>query len=1306
MLCQSVKQKIEEPQKDMQCAEIASTCVVRDTTPGAKQKKLTVLVRPSFTVNQLYSTIAVQFPYEEFELTLKNDTGNVSLKDKKDKLLQDVGITFNVEIKYVILLEQTPQARNNSSTVICNDKKNDEVLVFSSPSKESSDDELALGASASPAGSDSGEPSSNIPLPPALPMLQGVDSITSNYKSIKFYSSPGRAIGYVGLVNQAMTCYLNSLLQALYMTPEFRNALYNWEFDGVGESKSIPYQLQKLFLNLQTSSKVAVETTDLTKSFGWDSTEAWQQHDIQELCRVMFDALEQKFKNTAQSDLINRLYEGKMIDYVKCLECGTEKSREDKFLDIPLPVRPFGSAVAYGSVEEALKAFVQPETLDGNNQYFCEKCNKKCDAHKGLKFSKFSYILTLHLKRFDFDYQICHRIKLNDRVTFPQTLNLNGYIGDGALISNSLSNGEIISSENESIESAIKLSDDCSTTDSGSALDEDGISPNYNTNGLNNENDLQEYDEGIDMTPGIDSKQNLANQSGPFIYELFAIMIHSGNASGGHYYAYIKDFDTSEWFCFNDQTVQTITQEDIQKSFGGGSKTYYSGAYSASINAYMLMYRQMDNTKNCKSMKYEDFPDHIKKLLTKLKEKEENDKKLKEIEAEMQKLKIFCSHPKKKQMTDCRLFKTSDATLEETLKDAYSRLHLENIVPIERCRLVAYDSKTENCEVSFEQREQDEIGDIMRNLSTNELLLEIREENSEFEIYQAGGIITRVYLVDTETPDIDGPIQIRCNGNGGIVEMKKLFGKKLGLKAAHINIAMVSVNGKATLLQNDDTTIVRDQIMPLNKLYVAVNVQDVEKFKQLVEKMDQIITLYMVLPKTDKATLKKLNIPSYERLSLGVDEVDTDEVDAKPLNSKQTKVISFTASSVVTNNLMEAESNSEDSSLSDGDRTLVESPPGDLSRNNSPIVLESFINDDEAPLENGFATKKPPSLFFKATEYFEPTPRTDNEPQAMLKVLVDRNMQIGKLKENLEPILKVSRTYFKIFKTSAHGTEMECNRMSESLCSYKDGERLIIELGRKGEYKLKVYFLKLSDITDDTEDKTPFLCDWVFRNGAKVGDTKRDLLAYVSQLDSKYNIPFDKCRLRKKGNNNPQNVFMDDQLFDRDIDISSHQEVILQDVSDGTSQPVTDPDDIVVFVRRWNLAEMTLSPFHEITMTNDNEFRQVLSEISKIPLEHLEYTKITGIFSRSSMSVGSLLTIQSWNAQKLTIADFPMNGYIYCYKDNREKIKEMTPEERREIQGRDSSRLDRLGGTPSIHSPRKERALKIYLDSSPRPDPI
>lgn len=99
-------------------------------------------------------------------------------------------------------------------------------------------------------------------------------------------------------------------------------------------------------------------------------------------------------------------------------------------VDIPLPVRPFGSQTAYASVEEALKAFVAPETLDGNNQYWCEKCGKKCDAHKGLKFSRFPYLLTLHLKRFDFDYTTLHRIKLNDKVTFPEFLDLDSFLTD------------------------------------------------------------------------------------------------------------------------------------------------------------------------------------------------------------------------------------------------------------------------------------------------------------------------------------------------------------------------------------------------------------------------------------------------------------------------------------------------------------------------------------------------------------------------------------------------------------------------------------------------------------------------------------------------------------------------------------------------------------------------------------------------------------------------------------------------------------------------------------------------------------
>ena len=56
----------------------------------------------------------------------------------------------------------------------------------------------------------------------------------------------------------------------------------------------------------------------MTNSFGWKESDAFTQHDVQELCRVLFDALEKVFKGTEQETLINDLYQGEMKDYVRC----------------------------------------------------------------------------------------------------------------------------------------------------------------------------------------------------------------------------------------------------------------------------------------------------------------------------------------------------------------------------------------------------------------------------------------------------------------------------------------------------------------------------------------------------------------------------------------------------------------------------------------------------------------------------------------------------------------------------------------------------------------------------------------------------------------------------------------------------------------------------------------------------------------------------------------------------------------------------------------------------------------------------
>lgn len=1298
-------------------------CVIKDPRPDAQQWKFSFKVRTHNTVANLYEFVASQTVYPDFELLLpakdncETPSTETTLHDKKQKRLTDVGIELGR--KNIIYIQ--PRVEDYSSAAI------------TVQTDMSSDDGFDLGASASPVESSSYN--TTMPAPPPLPAPLFYDvpekteahALGSRLRRYTGESSQSSSIHYRGLVNQAMTCYLNSLLQALFMTPEFRNALYKWEFDGNGESKSIPYQLQKLFVNLQTSPKSAVETTDLTRSFGWDSAEGWQQHDIQELCRVMFDALEQKFKNTKQADLINRLYEGKMIDYVKCLECNTEKQREDKFLDIPLPVRPFGSNVAYENIEDALRAFVQPEILEGNNQYHCETCDKKCDAHKGLKFTKFPYILTLHLKRFDFDYQTFHRIKLNDKVTFPQSLNLNNFVNAvpqsqaqdckcmTTIVPESTTNGNGAAAMHmETAENFMKTYDECSTTDSGSALEEDssfqnGTSVSSTTTTPNDQFMTQEDDEGIDMELNGDSKSpSVSNFSapGPYVYELFAIMIHSGSASGGHYYAYIKDFNSCKWFSFNDQTVSPITQDDIQKSFGGGSsKTYYSGAYSSSTNAYMLMYRQIDSSKNTSPIKEEEFPDHIKELVKKIRDSDggRNSK----ADSDTAYVKVYFDNPKTRVIKHYKMFLLNESTLAETLEEAYRVLQVKGIVPIERCRLVAYDRQREWIEKSFEELENERIDDTMRQLKrSSELLLETREEHEVFEPYLPEGLMTKVYHVNMATRDVDGPISLRVSKNQTVLDFKEIVARKLILNAKHVMLALNEYNEGSRILTNNDASLRDEGIIDYCKVFVTVNnPEDPEfgsKFKQFVSRLDHLIGIYFVLPNMDPDTLKKLSIPRF-----------VPKVVPQPANA--TALVNGNGTDV---QMTSTDSNSEDSSLSDNDRTLVEDEVhtqlnGDISNLHftNGVATNGFKDaDDDDEEESYLAECRNNDYYFKVAplEYHSPNAdsgaeedsSSSSDSEKVIKVLIDKRANHGYLKYRLQSYLHVPMEYFKLFKNSAVSSQQEITLLKEELNAYNDGDRLSIELGRvlrKGEYKINLYYFNVNDVVDDV-DKLPFLCNWIVRNGQQVGQIKRDILAHLATSDSKYNnLTYERCRLRKKCWKSISKVYTDEQKIGEEVALTNTSDMILQEVEDLPSVTPTHYNDVVLLIRRWLPKEMKLGKMQEILFPNKCELKNLLSTISEIPEENIEFAKLQ---LRDSVSVLQIHTALQWTSTPTRSDDYNsstsfQDGNVLYYRDKTEPLAELTAEERKELTKKDIR-------SSSTYSPRKERALKIYVDASPK----
>lgn len=243
-----------------------------------------------------------------------------------------------------------------------------------------------------------------------------------NHPGGQFLLRP-RAGGGVGLLNQGATCYMNSLLQALFHTPEFRLAVYRWRSDprtGCADELSIPLQLQKLFVELQVSPASAVSTLALTKAFGFTESDARDRQDLQELCRVLLDALERAAPGLAKE--IDRIFGGTTRCRIQSFEPSDgklpESWREEKFFDLQVPIR------GCSTLEQAIKKLTEPEVLEGDNCWFCEDVGRKVEAWKGVEFLSLPSVLCLQLMRFFFDYATMQQQKVTDKLAIPLVLDL------------------------------------------------------------------------------------------------------------------------------------------------------------------------------------------------------------------------------------------------------------------------------------------------------------------------------------------------------------------------------------------------------------------------------------------------------------------------------------------------------------------------------------------------------------------------------------------------------------------------------------------------------------------------------------------------------------------------------------------------------------------------------------------------------------------------------------------------------------------------------------------------------------------
>ena len=604
---------------------------------------------------------------------------------------------------------------------------------------------------------------------------------------------------YRGLSNQGATCYMNSLLQSLYMTPEFRTRIYNWIYEQEKHGDkfdSIPYQLQLLFGTLQSSKSSYADTKGLTKSFGWNSKDSFEQHDVQEFCRVLFDAIEKSFQGTPEENMIKKLYEGEMIDYVRCENCKNESKRQDTFLDLSLTVKSKFDNIYNESLEKALLTFIKPEVLNEGNQYYCENCKSKQDAVKGLKFKKLPYILVVQLKRFDLDYETFQRIKLNDKVTFPLILNANPFVGDMKIDESMFT---VVESDKEEDLKQVEEFDFHFEIPDIDKLDLKVVTYK-NVESIFDDNDKKPMKKDKIVKEKIiarETEQRKAKQledielykkDGEYVYELFSIMIHSGSAMGGHYFAYIKSFEDSKWRNFNDSSVKEIEESQIKNVFGGESTAGWGGYYST--NAYLLMYRKIQN-ENINHVDESKIPFNIAEEIKTSKADDEEKDSYNSFT-----FKIF--YGKK----DTTIYIKKDKTFKELTQLAMKKfaipesdeenVRLRGYMQFYDLMQDIYDDSKMICELGF--------------FNYKILAVETRNPGEEWPNYDPNEIIVKVNLWSASMTDssltmdekTSSPKKIGVNKKGTISDMQKVFEEKLGIPSDKQKIYKKSYTGMST----------------------------------------------------------------------------------------------------------------------------------------------------------------------------------------------------------------------------------------------------------------------------------------------------------------------------------------------------------------------------------------------------------------------------------------------------------------------------------------------------------------------------
>ena len=194
-----------------------------------------------------------------------------------------------------------------------------------------------------------------------------------------------------GISNIGNSCYLNSAIQMLFNSEDFREITKQSIFEKIIEhyDKSDKSDKSNIFNPSYIKNIVATNNTMFANT---------NQQDSYEFIIFLFDVLDKILGNSMNNILYDR-FGLKTTSNIKCkmVHCGKESDNISTELFLQLPI------TNELDLSDSYRTYKSVGRLENDNAYFCDKCNKKVVARKNTITTKWPNNLIIVLKRFDYN---------------------------------------------------------------------------------------------------------------------------------------------------------------------------------------------------------------------------------------------------------------------------------------------------------------------------------------------------------------------------------------------------------------------------------------------------------------------------------------------------------------------------------------------------------------------------------------------------------------------------------------------------------------------------------------------------------------------------------------------------------------------------------------------------------------------------------------------------------------------------------------------------------------------------------------